>query len=64
MQAELAAQQPVTKGSRGQVISHPLLSEIRLTSLALAKLTKTLALPQPKTSGARRGRLPSVVRGA
>lgn len=44
------------------MIVHPLITEIRLTSLALAKLAKALDLPQPKSgANARRGRLPGVV---
>jgi hypothetical protein len=59
---ELAAQNATVKGSRGQSIVNPLVSEIRLTSVALAKLAKALDLPQPKSAtAARRGRLPGVV---
>jgi hypothetical protein len=36
-----------------------LITEMRLNSVALAKLAKALDLPQPKTAG-RRGRLPGV----
>jgi len=59
---ELATQNATTKGSRGQPVVNPLIQEIRLTSLALAKLTKALDLPQPKSgTTSRRGRLPGVV---
>ena len=42
------------------MIVNPLFAEIRLTSLALAKLAKQLNLPQPRVTGGRRGRLSSV----
>jgi hypothetical protein len=61
MQAQLAGLPPTAAGSRGQIVVHPLIAEIRLTSLALAKLAKTLALPHPRTAAAnRRGRIPGV----
>jgi hypothetical protein len=64
LQDEFSGQNAATvKGSRGQPVLNPLLGEIRLTSLALAKLAAALDLPQPKSSGAgnrRRGRLQSV----
>jgi hypothetical protein len=61
LETELASAETTVRGSRGQPVGHPLLAEIRLTSLALGRLTKQLALPQPKSASARRGRLPGVV---
>jgi len=60
MNAELAGAPATIPGSRGQMIVNPLFAEIRLTSLALAKLAKQLNLPQPRVTGGRRGRLSSV----
>lgn len=60
LQAELSANSVLEKGSRNQVIISPLIQEIRLTSLALAKLVKALDLPHGKASPVRRGRLASV----
>jgi hypothetical protein len=61
LEGELASAETTVHGSRGQPVGHPLLAEIRLTSLALGRLAKQLALPQPKAAGARHGRLPGVV---
>jgi hypothetical protein len=48
-------------GSRGQPVVNPVLQEIRLQSLALAKLAVALNLPDPKAASPRRkGRLSSV----
>jgi hypothetical protein len=60
LETELAGAETTVSGSRGQPVGHPLLAEVRLTSLALGRLSKQLALPQPKTASARRGRLPGV----
>jgi hypothetical protein len=63
LQEEFSAENVTTvQGSRGQPVLNPILAEIRLTSLALAKLAAELDLPQPKSPGAanRRGRLQSV----
>lgn len=62
MEGELSTQSAVSKGSRNQPVLNPLLQEIRLQSLALAKLAAALDLPDPKasTSQRRRGRLSSV----
>ena len=62
LETELAGAETTVRGSRNQPVGHPLLAEIRLTSLALGRLAKQLALPQPRTgsAGNRRGRLPGV----
>jgi len=61
LEDESATSPPTTKGSRGQVVLSPIIQEIRLTSLALAKLCKSLDLPDPKApTGRRKGRLQSV----
>lgn len=60
LEAEMADAPSTVMGSRNNPVAHPLLAEIRLTSLSLGRLAKQLALPQPRAS-ARRGRLPSVV---
>lgn len=61
LEGELSTSSAVVKGSRGQPVISPILQEIRLQSLALAKLAAALDLPAPKASTPRRkGRLSSV----
>jgi hypothetical protein len=61
LEGELSTSSALVKGSRNQPVVNPLLQEIRLQSLALAKLAAALDLPDPKASAPRRkGQLPSV----
>lgn len=61
LECESKAQPALSKGSRNQPVLNPILQEIRLQSLALAKLAAALDLPDPKASTPRRkGRLSSV----
>jgi hypothetical protein len=61
LECESAASPAVVKGSRGQPVVSPILQEIRLQSVALAKLVAALDLPDPKaTTPRRKGRLSSV----
>lgn len=58
---QLWAENVVVSGSRGQDVANPLLAESRLLSAALARLAKSLNLPQPRSgSSSRKGRLTSV----
>lgn len=58
---DFSAGSALVKGSRGQPVISPILQEIRLQSLALAKLATALELPDPKAkTAARKGRLSSV----
>lgn len=59
--SDFSSHSALVKGSRGQPVVNPVLQEIRLQSLALAKLAVALDLPEPKASTSRRkGRLGSV----
>lgn len=49
--AALADIEPVTVGSKGQPVAHPLLAEARGARLVLARLTSTLSLPDEGTPG-------------
>ena len=75
LQQVMADEPVVTRGSRNQPISHPLLAEIRLHRLMLAKLSSALHIPEdpdaPPVQKPRKatGRVPSFgavrsVRGA
>jgi hypothetical protein len=67
LEAALASQRSLTtKGSRGQVVAHPLLGELRQHRAILRSLVRQLGLPDPVNAPVRqpksKGRLVAIAR--
>jgi hypothetical protein len=68
LEAALASQRSLTtKGSRGQVVAHPLLGELRMHRVVLRALVRQLGLPDPVNAPVRQpksgaGRLVAVAK--